>query len=246
MLIDFQSLFQAGAEMESIIYAESLASTSGHGSMQLGTELSFGALLAGLPDKHRAWSLTETYLEQGRWHGKFIDREELINELLTPVYNFRNQNHLESLQEKFQAFSAHKLAVLFLVFTIGALVDLTIVADSTEADGYFQSARAALSLHSIVSSPEIATVQALALMCQCHCQGGRHYNPDAAWTHISLAAKRSQSIGLRDEYFFALHAYIYFPDRECPPQWKLDVCAMNKRRTLFWEIFVLDTFLVTS
>ena len=124
----------------------------------------------------------------GRWKGFFIERQELFDELLLPIYNSQGQSGFPS---------PHKVAVLFLVLAIGAMVDLAIPYDNDEAHHYFQLGRAALSLTSVVTSPEIATVQALYLMSFCHLQGNRRYNTEAAWSLASLALKRAQSLGLR-------------------------------------------------
>lgn len=53
---------------------------------------------------------------------------------------------------------------------------------------------AALSLRSIFDSPEIATVQAVALMAAFHGVGGRKYTMDSCWSLISLASKLAQSV----------------------------------------------------
>lgn len=219
-----ESILQAG--MESLALSSDIDEKCQNLASQ--RRFSFESLIFGLPEKNRAWTLMETYLEQGQWGGEYIDREELVNDLLTPIYNFRMQY---DLHEKDAPFSPHRLALLFFVFTIGALVDLTLPPDSDEADHYFQLGRAALSLQSVYTSPELTTVQALALLSHCHLQGSRHYSLDAAWSFISAAAKRAQSIGLH---------------RESPPQWKLDAITVKRRRFLFWETYTTDAFLSLS
>lgn len=80
-----------------------------------------------LPSQPRAWSLCETYMEHAAWSFRPIKRDEMIDEILSPTYKAlkgrqaggENENALHTV-------SSHKLAVLFLVFALGALVDLTL------------------------------------------------------------------------------------------------------------------------
>lgn len=75
-----------------------------------------------LPAEPRAWSLCETYMEQATWAFRPIRREELIDDMLSPVYKVvKDRTQLSS-----SPVSAHKLAALYLVFSVGALVDLTL------------------------------------------------------------------------------------------------------------------------
>lgn len=180
-------------------------------------------LLELLPAKPRAWGLCESYLQQGCLKEQFIERDELVNDLLIPVYNRGDPR----IQEQDRTFTAHKLAILFFVFAIGARVDLTLPFDSDEADKYYQVGRAALSLNSVLNSPELATVQALLLLSFCHMQGGRRYDIDVACMVAALAVKRAESIGLHRE----------------SPQWNFDGKTLHRRRHIFWEAFSFDMIL---
>lgn len=179
-----------------------------------------------LPPKLRAWSLCETFQEHGNVGSLIMERSEVIADLLTPIYRYLGDEK-ERRQGKPPPLSCHKLAVLFLVFALGALVDLTLPPYNTEADNYFDLGCAALNLHHIFKSPELATVQAILLMATYLSHGGRRYTMDGAWSLYSLAAKLAQSLGLHRE----------------SPQWKMDAKTLNKRRKLFWEVFYVDTFM---
>lgn len=127
-----------------------------------------------------------------------ISRDELVDEILTPLYNLHSGNG-ERLQGEpsNEGISAHKIALLFLVLALGALVDLTIPADSEESERYYDLGRAALSVYSVFTSSETVTVQGLLLMGLNHLQGGRRYSTEAGWAFITLASKRAQSVSLR-------------------------------------------------
>lgn len=155
------------------------------------SEKSMATLLAYLPPKPRAWSLCETYMEQGIINGRVVTRDELINDILTPVYSIQVEKDAEGNSTD---ISPHKLAVLFLVFGIGALVDLTLPPYSEEAELYFDLGRAALSLQSVINSPETGTVQALTLMSLYLVYGGPRYTVDGAWGIMAVAAKLAQSV----------------------------------------------------
>ncbi|KAG6918921.1 hypothetical protein DXG01_010576 [Tephrocybe rancida] len=88
-------------------------------------EKSLELLLGYLPSQPRAWSLCETYMEHATWVFRPIRRDEIIDEILSPIYkSLRERRAAESLGP--HTICPHKLAVLFLVFALGALVDLTL------------------------------------------------------------------------------------------------------------------------
>lgn len=154
-------------------------------------ELVLYELIRSLPDKLRAWTLCETYLEQGCWNANIISREELIDDMMTPIYHFV-EHELDDPQPL--PFSAHKLGVFYLILALGALVDLTIPAYSEEAESYYGKGLTALSKQSVLTSAGYHTVQNVILMALYHLQGGRRYTVEGAWTIISLGAKLAQSV----------------------------------------------------
>ena len=58
----------------------------------------------------------------------------------------------------------HQLALLFLVFAIGALVDLNQAPGNTEAERFDRVACAAMCLRSVIERPLFETIQALHLL----------------------------------------------------------------------------------
>lgn len=151
-----------------------------------------------LPAEPRAWTLCETYMEQATWAFRPIKREELIDEILSPIYKVVKDKSATG-SYMLNNVSAHKLAVMFHVFSLGALVDLTlepcehslsptvlatynieILSGNKEADLYHHLGRACLSLRSVFDSPEIATVQAVLLMASYHGNAGKRYTMDSS------------------------------------------------------------------
>ncbi|KAH7922442.1 hypothetical protein BV22DRAFT_1037465 [Leucogyrophana mollusca] len=234
-----ETLFLAGAELGSEWQPEDFPQVSAD-IARLSAILPFGltgfgdnekteevleSLFGLLPSYPRATTLCETYMEQAAWIFRPIRREELIDDILTPVYaaaKSQNDNNLDIKPE----ISPHTLSVLYLVFAQGALMDLTLPPYNSEAENYFHLGRLALSLRSVFDLPTTQTVQALALMGYYHSNGGRRYTIDAAWSAVSLASKLGQSIGLHRD----------------PARFGMSPKVVQRRRTLFWEIFSADLF----
>ncbi|KJA29960.1 hypothetical protein HYPSUDRAFT_210788 [Hypholoma sublateritium FD-334 SS-4] len=178
-----------------------------------------------LPEEPRAWTLCETYMEQATWAFRPIKREELIDEILSPIYKAVKDKSATG-SYTLNNVSAHKLAVMFHVFSLGALVDLTLEPCNKEADLYHHLGRACLSLRSVFDSPEIATVQAVLLMASYHGNAGKRYTMDSSWALTSLGAKLAQSLGLHRD----------------SSRWKMSPKTVQRRRSLFWELFSTELF----
>lgn len=136
-------------------------------------------------------------MEQAAWIFRPIGREEMVDDILTPVYRNLKEFRASGNHQVLDSVSPHKLAVLYILFSMGALVDLTLdpckcewwsfkaltrflVLDNLESENYYNLCRASLSLRSVLDSPEIATVQAVLLLAAYHSMGGRRYMMDAS------------------------------------------------------------------
>ncbi|KAF9460589.1 hypothetical protein BDZ94DRAFT_1299782 [Collybia nuda] len=122
------------------------------------------------------------------------------------------------------SMSPHALATLFFVFALGALLDLDLPPYNAEAELYYDLGRAALGLRPVVESPQLDTVQAMGLMATYHSLAGKKYSRDSAWCVMSFVAKLAQSLGLHRD----------------SARWHMDPKTVQKRRTLFWEVFSAD------
>jgi hypothetical protein len=158
-------------------------------------EKALDVLFSLLPPRPRAWTLCETYIEQASWIFRPLKRDEIIDEVLTPIYNEKKERENAKL-EAIHRTSPHKLAVMFMIFAQGALVDLTLPPYNAEAENYHHYARAALSLRSVFDSPAIETVQTIVYMAYYRGNTGKRYSLDSVWTLMSLGAKLAQSVSL--------------------------------------------------
>ncbi|OJT02942.1 hypothetical protein TRAPUB_6481 [Trametes pubescens] len=161
-----------------------------------GTDALLEKLEAHLPPQPRAWALCETYLEHTTWWCRPVKRDELIDDILVPIYNCmkdpqKNAYHRDAGDEDGRC--PHLLAVLYFVFAVGALLDLTLQPCSAEAELYYRLGRSALSLRSVFDSPELETVQALVIMTKYHSLCTQRYSLESAWRISSLASKIGQS-----------------------------------------------------
>lgn len=159
-------------------------------------EDAMGMLFDCLPPTPRAWSLLEACMENASWMVQPIKREHLIEDFLTPIYNKKKEYEDPDTHIKTE-ISPHKVAVLFLVFAIGANVDLTLPPGNDEAEKYHHYARAALTLRSVFDSPMMETIQALLLLSH-HCStAGERHSRDSAWSLIGLGCKLALSVSFR-------------------------------------------------
>lgn len=100
-------------------------STSFPSGAEANLEKALDLLYSYLPEQPRAWALCETYMEQAAWMFRPIKRDEIINDILAPTYRaLKAKQAGESIGA--QSVSPHKLAVLYLIFALGTLVDLTL------------------------------------------------------------------------------------------------------------------------
>ena len=157
---------------------------------------SLESILDYLPHKFSALTLCETYFAHGIWCSDIVTREELIEDILTPVYAYVELADLMKDQpqtENVETFpiSPHRLAVFFFILAIGSLVDVTLPPGNIQAEGFFELGKACLALNNMFDTPELATLQALFLvhMFCLHGSFRLRYSPEAAWSVMGLCAR---------------------------------------------------------
>ncbi|KAK1236175.1 hypothetical protein PQX77_000584 [Marasmius sp. AFHP31] len=181
-----------------------------------------------LPENARARSLCEVFLTQTSWSPRLVMRDELIDDILTPVYTYIESklNHRAPVKDEAIPVSPHRLAVLFLVFALGTLVDPTLEPYHVHAKCFFDLGKACLSLNSVLESSELATLQAVTLTGYFFNHGGPWYSTEAPWSLLGLCTSMVYRLGLHWE----------------SPKWNLEPKTINRRRALFWDVHFIDTF----
>ncbi|KAH9931591.1 fungal-specific transcription factor domain-containing protein [Fomitopsis serialis] len=192
-----------------------------------------------LPPWPRAAQLCDLYLEQAPWFFGAVTRRQLLEEILPLFYDEAAEGAKSgALSSSAAAFalgregggtggSSHDLALLFVIFCFGALtdVDLPPAPHNPEAERYFQLTRAALNLEPVLERPpSVVTVQTLSLMAIYQGLVADENSIESTWALMGLSSKLAQSIGLH---------------RDCA-RWKLSPAEVQKRRALFWEVFITD------
>ncbi|PCH44571.1 hypothetical protein WOLCODRAFT_26864 [Wolfiporia cocos MD-104 SS10] len=184
-----------------------------------------------LPPYDRARRLAELYLEHAAWVFRGISHQQVMDEML-PFFYKRYHGGLgadPSVQVDYSG--PHDLALVFFIFAIGALVDFDQEPYNSEAEHYDQLARAAFCLKPAWAKPGLTTIQALHLS-SIYCGMARNElgpgdtNMEMTWGLLVMAAQISHSIGLHRD----------------SARWELPEALVNRRRLLFWNIFVADSW----
>lgn len=144
-----------------------------------------------LPPWEKAQYLVKTYLEQAGWLFQSVTPEQLKDEVLPEYYH-------EPIPTDDKP---HQLALLFLVFAIGALVDLNQAPGNAEAERFHHVARAAICLRSVIEKPSFETIQALHLLSIYNALSGNELagqetSMETTWSLVSLAAHLSHTVRL--------------------------------------------------
>ncbi|KAF8128761.1 hypothetical protein EV363DRAFT_1340522, partial [Boletus edulis] len=190
-----------------------------------------------LPPWQRARQLCELYLSQAPWFFGAVTEKQLLEECLPLWYSeasdllpsgsvapLTQPNSSGELTQS-QGKTSHDLALLFVVFCFGALTDNSLppAPDNEEANMYCYLTRAALNLEPVLDRPpSVTTVQALALLSIYQGLVSGENSIECTWGIFGLATKLAQSI-----------------DRDCA-RWQLPASEVQKRRALFWELFITD------
>lgn len=144
---------------------------------------------AHLPSWERASALCEAYLENLSWFFRPVDREQIVEELIPSVYKNR-RSYAASLEE----LDFHELSALLMVFSVGAVADLTLEPYNDEAEKFFHLSRAAISLKPIFDGSSFAGVQAVALMGAYDLFACRKPSLEGSWNMLNLAMLLAGSV----------------------------------------------------
>ncbi|CAL1714453.1 unnamed protein product [Somion occarium] len=180
-----------------------------------------------LPSWERACHLCESYLQNAAWLFRGVSQQQLQLEMLPSIY------HRPIPEEAAQVdySGPHDFALLYLIFALGAVMDLKQDPYNSEGEHYHQLARAALVLQPILEKPSVVTIQALHLLSVYNGMsgnelGGGETSLETTWSLVAFAAQLSHSIGLHRD----------------SARWGLPEALVNRRRLLFWNLFVADSW----
>ncbi|KAI0321021.1 fungal-specific transcription factor domain-containing protein [Amylostereum chailletii] len=175
-----------------------------------------------LPSAAKAIELRDIYYAYAAWMYTPIPLADFDKNVYSTLYNtsFISENEI-------LAPVSHRLALMFMVLSIGSLMDARLPIYNVEAEKYHQLARAALFQTSIFDEPTLAAVQVLFLMSYYLFLADRHgAKSGSRWAIMGLTVKLAQTIGLHRD----------------SSRWKVDAPEAQRRRELFWELYVYDSW----
>lgn len=113
-----------------------------------------------------------------------------------------------------------------MVLAIGCMVDLNRPPYNTEASNYYQLARVALGLDSVIDRPSMQAVRAIHMMSTFLQMCDHANSATTCYSLLGLNAQLCQSLGLH---------------RDDTP-WNLSEPEQQRRRHIFWEVASYDTW----
>ncbi|KAL0954257.1 hypothetical protein HGRIS_005385 [Hohenbuehelia grisea] len=189
----------------------------------LGTSIDVQASVEKhLPPWERANSLCNTYFDQAGWLFRGVTKEQLLDEMLPAIYHKSTMPY--AMTDDYAG--PHDLSLLFTVMAVGSLVESEPIAG--EAEHFHQLSQIAICLQPVLEKPSIVTIQTLHLMSIYTAMSGTDLTSETSmemsWSLIYLATQLSQTVH-RDS-----------------ARWGLSPTLVQRRRILFWDLFVADAW----
>lgn len=150
-----------------------------------------------LPPYDRALRLSESYVKYAAWLFRGVSEQQIMDEMLPYFYKHASTSGGIVLDDEYGG--CHSLALIFLIFAVGALVDPDMEPYNAEGVHYVHLGRAALCLESILERPSLITIQALHLLSIYHSMTGgepgkNDTSMETSWGFLALAAQLSQTV----------------------------------------------------
>ncbi|KAF9225168.1 hypothetical protein BS17DRAFT_879292 [Gyrodon lividus] len=175
-------------------------------------------VMGHLPPLSEAIRLCEIYLDWGKTLWNPLSRHELFDEILGSVYRAESYEFIPG---------PHDLSLLFSVFALAALFDFDRPAYSVEAYEYHILSHVALNFSPACMDTTLHTVHAVLHIVQYLDLSDLQMDPSRTYVFIGLAVKLGYRIGIH------LHS----------ARFKLEKSDVQKRSTVFWQMFRMDTWL---
>ncbi|KAJ3551352.1 hypothetical protein NM688_g4752 [Phlebia brevispora] len=185
-----------------------------------------------LPSPERADELCRTFLEHMSWMFQIATYQQLTQDLMPPFYGRADSSDTAIYED-----GPHDLALLLIVFAIGALVDLSLPAYNAEAQRYHILARAALALQPLMEKASLNTVKTLHLLSIFNGMSGKESNMANTYTVLNLAGHRTPYVFVAK--FYCCVTELCEADID-PSHWKMSDKEMYARRIYFWNLLQGD------
>ncbi|KAF4593324.1 hypothetical protein EYR38_009038 [Pleurotus pulmonarius] len=174
-------------------------------------------LLPYIPPRDRALELSDLYYKHVAWMYDPVINADFMARIIEPIYDSTDETRLDPVH-------SHTLSVFFIILASGVLHDPH--PDKQHlSDQYLALSRAALALDPIFHEATCATVQALFMILRYNYTFDRS-STEERWLLIGLCVRVAQSIGLQRD----------------SSGWQLDSDEVQRRRRIFWEIYMYDAW----
>lgn len=171
-----------------------------------------------LPPLSEAIRLSEIYLEWGQVLWTPLTRSELFDNIIGSVYR---ANCYEGIP------GSHDLSLLFSIFALATLLDFEKPSYAVEAQEYHILSQVALHFTSPCTETSVHTLIALLHIVQYLELSDLEMDSSQSYLFIGLAVKLGYRIGLHLS----------------SARWKLSDAVVQKRSSVFWQMFMLDTWI---
>jgi hypothetical protein len=139
--------------------------------------------------------MAESYMENAAWVFRSVTRHQLINEMLPSIYG-------KGLAYPSDDYNGpHDLALLFSIFALGSVLDVSLSNQIAESEGehFNQLALAALCLQPVLEKPSLVTIQTLHVASIYHAMlgneaSGGESSMEFTWSLVNLAAHLAQTV----------------------------------------------------
>lgn len=107
------------------------------------------------------WTSSSQYQQRLTHDGRYAPVPETeLSDILSRIYDRSSRIYDQAVAES-DPTESHRLAVLYMVFAIGTLMDLEQPSLSVASTQFYQMARAALSLDSVLENQSLHAIEAL-------------------------------------------------------------------------------------
>ncbi|EJD46867.1 hypothetical protein AURDEDRAFT_86868 [Auricularia subglabra TFB-10046 SS5] len=175
-------------------------------------------LASWVPSAPQAWDLIELYYREAAWLFLVITKEDFTESIFARIY----ADAVPSVAD----ITPHELALFFMLLCIACMSDMRRPPYNVDASNYYQLARAAVGLDSVIDHPTLNAIRAIHLMSMYAQMCEQLGSATTVYILNGLNAQLCQSLGLhRDD-----------------TQWKLPERDQQNRRHLFWEVATYDLY----
>lgn len=171
-----------------------------------------------LPPAPDAWTLAELYYKNATWLFNLVPKEEFVETIFSVVYAGPTPSAA--------AIAPHDLGIMFMMFAIACMTDLNRPPYNTEASNYYQLARVAIGIDSVIDHPTLQAVRGIHMMSTFLQMCDHPNGATACYSLLGLNSQLCQALGLH----------------RVDTQWNLSDAERAKRRLVFWDVVSFDSW----